>query len=266
MQALAARTANGDRNADIAAVVDRLARVTTPERSQLLLRIADLYVASAGNLDDDAISAFDTIMLSQIAISDHAAIIALSRKLAPLANPPPTLLAAFAGNAEIAIAGPPLSNSPYFSTAELIRFAAMNGQAHLHALCGRAAIPEPLARVLIDRGGPSVLNRLLMTPVARYDATDFGKLLKRANADERGRVMTDQRAGIMTTPDRSASDARVVNISASGAGIIPEAFDSLPEAFTIILYAVERRRVPCRLVWKSDSGLGVAFEANPFAD
>jgi hypothetical protein len=266
MQALATRTADGDRNADIAAVVEHLARVTTPERSQLLLRIADLYIASAGNLDDDAISAFDTIMLSQIAISDHAAVVALSRKLAPLANPPPTLLAAFAGNAEIAIAAPVLSHSPYFSTADLIRFAAMNGQAHLHALCSRAEIPEPLARVLIDRGGPSVLTRLLMTPVVRYDATDFGRLLKRANADERGRVMADQRAGIVTAPDRLACDARVVNISASGAGIIPDDFDSLPESFTIVLYAVERRCVPCRLVWKSASGLGVAFQANPFGD
>jgi uncharacterized protein (DUF2336 family) len=266
MLAQATRTADGDRNADIAAVVERLACITTPERSQLLLRIADLYIAGAGNLDDDAIAAFDTIMLSQIAISDHAAVVALSRKLAPLANPPPTLLAAFAGNADIAIAGPALSHSPYFSTAELIRFAAMNGQAHLHALCSRAEIPEPLARVLIDRGGPSVLNRLLMTSAAHYDAADFGWLLKRAIADERGRVMTDQRAGIATAPDRLACDARVVNISMSGAGIIPDAFDSLPESFTIILYAVERRRVPCRLVWKSAFGLGVAFETNPFAD
>jgi hypothetical protein len=264
MLAQATRTTGGNRDADIAAVVDRLARVTTPERSELLLRIADLYIATGADLDDNAISAFDTIMLSQIAISDHAAVVALSRKLAPLASPPPKLLAAFAGNAEIAIAGPVLSNSPWFTTDDLIRFAAMNGQAHLHALCGRAEIPEPLAHVLIERGGPSVLNRLLATPAARYVAADFGELLRRANTDERGRAMTDQRGGIVAAPDGPVCDARVVNISASGAGIIPEAIEALPESFTIILYAIEGRRVPCRMVWKSAFGLGVAFQENPF--
>lgn len=265
MLAQATRTADGNHNADIAAVVDRLARVTTSERSHLLLRIADLYIAAADNLDEEAVTAFDTIMLGQIAISEHAAVVALARRLVPLANPPPKLIAAFAANADIAIAGPVLSQSPALSTTDLVRFASMNGQAHLHALCSRAEVPEPLVTVLIDRGGPSVLNRLLMTPAASYDASDFARLLSRANADERGRVMVDQPAGILTEPGKLVRKARVVNISASGASIIPDDFDPLPETFTVILYAIERRRVPCRLVWKSASGLGIVFESRPFS-
>jgi hypothetical protein len=54
------------------------------------------------------------------------------------------------------------------------------------------------------------------------------------------------------------------NISPTGAGILPDDFDPLPETFTIILYAIERRPVPCRLVWKSAAGFGVVFEDRPF--
>jgi uncharacterized protein (DUF2336 family) len=264
MLAQATHIADGDRNADIAAVMATLARITTSERSELLLRIADMYIAAAHNLDEEAVAAFDTIMLGQIAISDHAAVVALARKLATLPNPPPKLIAAFACNADIAIAGPVLSHSPSFSTTALVRFAEAHGQAHLHALCSRTDIPQALASVLVDRGGPSVLNRLLMTPSARFDTSDFARLLSRASADERGRVMVDQRAGILTAPDRLVREGRVINISQTGAGIVPDDFDPLPETFTIILYAIERRRVPCRLVWKSASGFRVVFETRPF--
>ena len=264
MLAQATRTNDGDRNANIAAVMGALAQIKTSERSQLLLRIADMYIAAGESLDDEAIAAFDTIMLGQIATSDYAAVVALSRKLAPLANPPPRLITAFAANADITIAGPVLSQSPHLSTTELIRLASINGQAHLHALCNRMEVPEPLTHIMVERGGPSVLSRLLMSRSACYNAADFAHLLSRSSADERGRVMVDQYAGILLTTESPVRNGRVFNVSPTGAGIVPDDFDPLPETFTIILYAVEGLRVPCRLVWKSAAGFGVVFQTRPF--
>jgi hypothetical protein len=254
------------RTAAIEVAMQGLARVTTSERSQLLLNIADMYVAAADNLDEDAVAAFDTIMLGQIDISEHAAVVALSRKLAALANPPPNLIRTFARNADIAIAGPVLSQSPFLATNDLVELAAANGQAHLHALCSRTEIPPALSAVLIERGGPSVHTRLLMTPTAQFEAAEFGRLLSHANADERGRVMVHQRAGIATAPGQPIHECTVMNMSMTGAGILLDAFADLPESFDVILYALEQRQVPCRLIWKADAGLGTAFQHSPFAN
>ena len=124
-----------------------LQRVTSQRRARMLLNIADLFVAVSDRIGDTEIAMFDNLLLGQFGITDHATLVTLSQRLSTVANAPPNLIEKFASNASAAIAGPVLSHSARLFTPDLVRYAAMHGQDHLHAICAREEIPEPLSAI-----------------------------------------------------------------------------------------------------------------------
>ena len=140
----------------------------------------------------------------------------------------------------------------------------MHGQDHLHAICARAEIPEPLSAILLKRGGQSVIDRLALTPGAQFSRGRLRRLLRRASADERRRVNVHQRAMIETSRGSPIMDCTILNTSPTGAFLKLDTAINVSEPFAVIFCAIEHRRVPCRLAWKTDAGIGIAFEADPF--
>jgi hypothetical protein len=242
-----------------------LKRVTSKQRAHMLMHLADLFVAMADSIGDTTVALFDDLLVGQIKNTDHDAQLALCHKLAPLANAPPRLIRLFAVDDETAIARPALSGAPRLTISDLIAVAQTRGQDHLHAICARGDIPEPLSAVLIKRGGQSVIDRLAATPGARFYVSDFARLLERVSADERHRVNVRQRGLIQTLHGMPITACTVLNVSPTGAYMKPDVTSAMPEHFAVIFAAVEQRRARCRLVWKAAAGIGVAFEANPFS-
>jgi len=242
-----------------------LARVTSERRAKMLLALADLFVAIAGRIGEAEIAVFDQLLLDQLPITNHTTVVALSKKLAALPNAPPLIVDKFARDDSAAVAAPVLSSSPRLHTADLVRYAAMHGQDHMHAICARSEIPPALSAALIMRGGRSVIDRLAVTLGASFSVESFAYLLENATADERGRIKVHQRAAIEPNPGRGSVPCTVFNIAPHGAFMKPDGETSLPERFALVLPAVESLRIACRLVWKSGLGLGVAFESAPFA-
>jgi hypothetical protein len=241
-----------------------LSRLRSSNRARLLLAVVDLFAAAADRLGETTVGIFDELLLGQFDITDYDALVALSRKLAPLANAPPKLIRKFAANASVAISGPVLTLSPQLSTDELIALAQTHGQDHLHAICARADIPEQLTAVLLKRGGQSIIDRLALTQNAHFFAADFRSMITRASADERRRVHVRQRAVILGPTGSPAVDCTVLNISSTGACLKPATAITLPEKFAVIFPTIESCHAECQLMWKSPLALGVSFEANPF--
>ncbi|MGZ5867834.1 MAG: DUF2336 domain-containing protein [Xanthobacteraceae bacterium] len=231
----------------------------------MILSVADLFAAVADRIGDAEMALFDDLLLDQLPITDHETQVALSKRLSTISKAPPKLIHRFASDASVDIAGPVLSRSKRLKTDDLVRYAVAHGQDHLHAICERAEIPEILSATLIERGGQSVIDRLAQTDGAKYYAADFVLLLKNATVDERKRARVKMHAVMETQLGQPISDCAVLNISPTGAHLVPDQDASLPETFAVVFPAIEGRRTLCRMAWKNAAGLGASFQSDPFA-
>jgi len=262
MSAEEASFEHADLMADFSAALER---VTSGKRANMILSLADLFAAVADQIGDAEVKLFDDLFLPHLHITDHDTLVALSKRFAAIPNAPPKLVRALASDDSVAIAGPILSGSPRLETADLVRWAATQGQDHLHAICRRAEIPPVLTSVLVTRGGRSLLDRLAMTNTASFFAADFTRLLQRASLDERGRVKVNVPARVETPGGHPITGATILNISASGAYLMLERPEVLSARFALLFSSIENRRILCHTGWKTASGLGVKFESDPFA-
>ena len=108
--------------------------------------VTDLFLSSAGSFNHEQIELFGDLLERLIktieirAIADVSARIALAEmsvQLAPVAQAPPSVVRRLAMNAEIAIAGPVLTESARLSTEDLVEIAETKGEQHLLAISGR---------------------------------------------------------------------------------------------------------------------------------
>jgi uncharacterized protein (DUF2336 family) len=67
--------------------------------------------------------------------------------------------------------------------SELIRIAESKSQQHLLAMCGRSALSEPLADVIVARGDREVSRTIVTNAGARLSESAFTTLVKRAEQD-----------------------------------------------------------------------------------
>src|ERR1700742_1857709 len=95
-------------------------------------RVTDLFLVSAGQYDYEQLALFDDVLERLIrtielrAIADVSARIALagiSAQLAPVSQAPPSVIRRLAGNDEISIAGPVLTESARLSPEHLVELA-----------------------------------------------------------------------------------------------------------------------------------------------
>jgi PilZ domain len=61
---------------------------------------------------------------------------------------------------------------------------------------------------------------------------------------------------IILDESKSRIQCRITDLSEKGAGIETLAIKDIPEEFNIVIEGIRRR---CRLVWRADTKIGVAF-------
>jgi uncharacterized protein (DUF2336 family) len=162
------------------------------KRLKTIKRVTDLFLASAGSIDDEQIGLFGVVLERLIktieirAIADVSARIALaevSSQLAPVAKSPPSVVRLLAKNDEIAIAGPVLAESARLSTEDLLEIAETKGEQHLLAISGRWWLKEVVTDVILARRYPTVSRRIVNNPGARVSAAGFAIVVGQAESD-----------------------------------------------------------------------------------
>jgi uncharacterized protein (DUF2336 family) len=175
------------------------------KRLETIKRVTDLFLSSAGKLNDEQIALFDNVLERLIktielrAIADISARIALaeiSAQLAPVAQAPPSVIRRLARNHEIAVAGPVLSESACLSTEDLVEIAETKGEQHLLAISSRWWLKEVVTDSLLARRYPAVSRRIINNPGARVSASGFALVLAQAESDAELAVETGIRVDL----------------------------------------------------------------------
>jgi uncharacterized protein (DUF2336 family) len=155
-------------------------------------RVTGLFLASAGSFDSEQIELFDkvlerlvrTIEIRAIAdVSARMALAEMSGQLAPVAQAPPSVIRRLAGNDEIAIAAPVLTESARLTAEDLVEIAQTKREPHLLAISGRWWLKEVVTDALLARRYPSVSRRIVSNPGARISAAGFAIVLAQAETD-----------------------------------------------------------------------------------
>ncbi len=161
----------------------KLSKASNTQNSATLRRLTDLFIAGAGSYSNDHVAIFDDVIGHLMAKSDHAALIELSTRLAPIGNAPMRLVSQLSRNDDMAVSGPLLSASSVLTDEVLVEIAETKSQRHLAAIAGRTRISMSVADVLIDRGNSEVTHKLIDNQGAGLSELGFVKLINRAKGD-----------------------------------------------------------------------------------
>ena len=203
---------------------------TAEKRLETIKRVTDLFLASAESFNSKQIELFGDVLERLIktieirAIADVSVRIALaemSSQLAPVPQAPPSVVRRLAGNDEITVARPVLTESACLSTEDLVEIARTKGEQHLLAMSGRWWLKEVVTDVILARRYPSVSRRIVNNPGARVSAAGFAIVVAQAEADPELAVETGIRVDLPsgTPPPIAAQRHR----SGPRAAIVPRA-------------------------------------------
>jgi uncharacterized protein (DUF2336 family) len=145
--------------------------------------VTDLFVTGADRFGDEQIAVFDDILGRLVEEIETQTLARISRRLAPLEQTPVRLVHRFADDANIEVAGPMLRESPRLGEAELAGLASRMGPPHLLAISQRAVLPTPVTDILVVRGDHEVLEAIAVNQGARFSASGYDALVKRAVQD-----------------------------------------------------------------------------------
>jgi uncharacterized protein (DUF2336 family) len=210
-----------DTNLSIADEVEAAIAAGTSEKcSETAERVTALFLASAGQYNDELITLFGDVferLINSIelrALADVSAKIALaelSAQLAPVPQAPATIIRRLARHEDVAVAGPVLTEAPRLTSEELVEIAQSRGEKHLLAICGRWWLQEIVTDALLARRFPSVSRRLVENPGARVSPAGFAMIVGQAASDPELAVVTgiraDLPADLRTRLLQQASDA-----------------------------------------------------------
>jgi len=178
---------------------------TAEKRLETIKRVTDLFLASAESFNSKQIELFGDVLERLIktieirAIADVSVRIALaemSSQLAPVPQAPPSVVRRLAGNDEITVARPVLTESACLSTEDLVEIAKTKGEQHLLAMSGRWWLKEVVTDVILARRYPSVSRRIVNNPGARVSAAGFAIVVAQAEADPELAVATGIRVDL----------------------------------------------------------------------
>lgn len=154
-------------------------------RINVLMRVTDLFVGGAEKYLEADTALFDDVMVHLITHIESKALVELSARLAPVPNAPNQTIQNLARNDAIEISGPILKNSKRLSDDDLIEIAKTKSQAHLAKIAVRSQLNEGVTEVLVDNGDANVANNVAFNAGARFTNLTMGKLVMRADGDDR---------------------------------------------------------------------------------
>jgi len=153
-------------------------------RVKVLRQVTDLFLNDSDRLNDTQVKIFDDVLCLLTSRIESKARAELSKRLAPVDNAPFEVIRRLAGDDEIDVAGPVLTDSKRLTTEDLSAIARTKSQAHLLAISGRDQLEEAVTDVLVERGNGEVAYRLATNTGARFSETGYGTLVKRAEGDD----------------------------------------------------------------------------------
>ena len=168
-------------------------------------RVTDLFLTTAEGCGEEQIELFGHVLERLIktvelrALADVSAKIALaemSSQLASVKQAPPSVIRRLAGNDEISIAGPVLTESARLSAEDLVELAQTKGEAHLLAMSGRWWLAEIVTDALLARHYPSVSRKIVANPGAKFSTNGFATVLAQAEHDPELAVETGIRVDL----------------------------------------------------------------------
>ena len=153
-------------------------------RVNTLRQVTDLFLHDSDRLNDEQIRVFDDVICLLARRIESKVLSELSERLAPVDNAPIEAIRLLARDNEISVAGPVLSQSKRLTTNDLSEIARTRGDAHLLAISGRDRLEEPVTDVLMERGSGEVVYKLAANSGARFSATGYGTLVKKAEGND----------------------------------------------------------------------------------
>jgi uncharacterized protein (DUF2336 family) len=169
----------------ISELEDAIQSGSKDKRVDSLRRITDLFVKDADRFNDQQIEVFDDVLGHLIKRLEGKALTELSRRLGPVNNAPAEVVRRLAGDDDIAVAEPILTQSLRLTEADLIEIANTKTQGHLLAISARPAIGAKVTDILLRRGDSPVFHKLAANSGARFSETGFATLVKHSERDER---------------------------------------------------------------------------------
>jgi uncharacterized protein (DUF2336 family) len=152
-------------------------------RAATVKRIANLFVDGAAYFNEDHIGLFDDVLCRLVVEIEAKARAEMARTLAPVSNAPTELIRQLAGDDDIAVAGPVLTQSARLEETELVELASTKSQAHLAAIAGRKDIGEAVTDVLVRRGDNEVFRNVADNQSAKLSEGSLTALVKHAEGD-----------------------------------------------------------------------------------
>ena len=137
-------------------------------RADALRRITNLFVSISGNISDDQVALFDTVMVKLVEEIDVSARATFSSRIASMSDTPPDVVRMLALDDDIEVAEPVLTNSGRLDEATLVEGAGGKSQDHLLAISRRTSLPEVVTDVLVDRGNREVVMSTASNRGARF--------------------------------------------------------------------------------------------------
>src|SRR4051794_21036790 len=127
-----------------ASLIDDLERAlaggTNPQRIEMLSRITDLFLASAGRHSADQINLFDEVIAKLAVAIEAKARARLAIRLADVQSAPEGVIRLLAFDDDIEVARPVLKESQRLQEADLLANAQSKSQLHLAAISERKSL------------------------------------------------------------------------------------------------------------------------------
>lgn len=158
---------------------------SSDRRTEVLMRVTDLFVGRAAEYTEDQTTVFGAVMGHLISHVENRALVELSTRLAPIATAPTAIIRQLARNDQLEISGPVLNKSERLSDDDLTDIAKTKSQAHLSKIAGRSQLSEAVTDVLVDQGEPEVANEIATNRGARFSKVGMAMLVMRADGDDR---------------------------------------------------------------------------------
>jgi uncharacterized protein (DUF2336 family) len=161
-----------------------LAGSAMERRTEIMRKVADLFVIGSADYSDDQIVLFDDVFTRLVANIETAAREALATRLAATPLAPPKVSHLLACDNAVAVAAPLLEHCERLDRATLLETARGKSQGHMLALSRRRYIDETLTDILVERGNRAVVLSAAGNLGARFSDVGFTILVKRSEGDD----------------------------------------------------------------------------------
>ena len=162
---------------------DVLSRTSSSRHVAILRRVTDLFVDGVERYSDDLIEVFDDVIGRLMESMDRSVLIELSGRLAPVGNAPLNVIGRLSSDNNINVSRPVLEQSTVLTDETLVDIARNKGQEHLAAIAARSRLGEAVTDILIERGGPETMHKLVANKGACISELGFVRLISMAGRD-----------------------------------------------------------------------------------